>query len=147
MAKQLRKTLEIPLPDGDTAAVDVNFRIIEIVERVYNSSADVVASVDLASPRSMLRSKIAAVIVDWLTTTEVDFKRSELREHIITAEPKLLNVYSGCIQAAVLYSLKYIDEEQFDLLSKGKDLPTKKAEGSGGKKESVPTASSSSATE
>src|SRR5690606_16327403 len=122
MAKQLRKTLEIPLPDGEVAVVDVNFRIIEIVERIYDTNADVVASVNLASPAKMLRSKIAAVIVEWLSTVETDFKRSEIREYVMTAEPKLLNVYSGCIQAAVLYSLKYINDEEFKQLSSGKDL-------------------------
>lgn len=145
MAKHLRKTLEIPLPDGEVAVVDVNFRIIEIVERIYDTNADVVASINLASPEKMLRSKIAAVIVEWLSTVETNFKRSEIREYVMTAEPKLLNVYSGCIQAAVLYSLKYINDEEFKQLSSGKDLePSSEADR---KKSSAPTASSSSATE
>lgn len=146
MARQLKKTLEIPLPDGEVAVVDVNFRIIEIVERIYDTNADVVASVNLASPAKMLRSKIAAVIVEWLSTVETDFKRSEIREYVMTAEPKLLNVYSGCIQAAVLYSLKYINDEEFKQLSSGKDLEPSSSEANR-KKSSAPTASSSSATE
>ena len=146
--RQLKKTLDLPLPDGETTTINVDFRIIEIVERVYNQNADLVASIDLATPARMLRSKVAAVIVEWLATKETGFKRSEIKEFVITAPPPMLNVFSGCIQAAVLYSLKYIDEDQFDRLARGEDLdsPTPPAEGKQGNG-NAPTPSSPSATE
>jgi len=145
--RQLKKTLDIPLPDGETATLNVDFRIIEIVERVYNQNADLVASVDLSTPSRMLRSKIAAVIVEWLAVKETGFKRSEIKEFVLTASPPMLNVFSGCIQAAVLYSLKYIDDDQFDKLKRGEDLEAsvKKEPKSGN--DDAPTPSSPSATE
>lgn len=143
--RQLKKTLDIPLPNGETATLIVDFRIIEIVERVYNQNADLVASVDLASPTRMLRSKIAATIVEWLATKETGYKRSEIKEFVLTSAPSQLNVFSGCIQAAVLYSLKYIDDEQFDKLSRGEDLDSPPKEEKQGN-EDAPTPSLPSAT-
>lgn len=148
--RQLKKTVEIPLPNGEECVLNVDFRIIEVVERVYNQNADLVVSIDLATPSRMLRSKIAAVIVDWLSIKDTGFKRSEIKEFVITADPQLLNIYSGCIQAAVLYSLKYIGEDEFDKLKKGQDLGTPDAgnkEGEKKGKEEAPTASLPSVTE
>jgi len=148
MANQMKKTLELPLPDGETLTMEVTFRIIEIVERVYQKNADMVVSVDLASPIHMLRSKIADVISEWVATRQTNFKRSEIREFVITRQPMDLNVYAGCIQAAVMYSLKYIDDDQFAKLTRGEDLdePTPKKESKRGKGK-APAASSKSATE
>jgi hypothetical protein len=144
--RQLKKTLEIPLPNDDTVTISVDFRIIEIVERVYNQNADMVASIDLANPARMLRSKIAMVIAEWVANRDTGFKRQEIKEFVMTAKPDQLNVFSGCIQAAVLYSLKYIDDAQFDKLSKGQDLDEPPAEGKQGNAE-APTSSQPSATE
>lgn len=144
--RQLKKTVEIPLPNGEECPVIVDFRIIEVVERVYNQNADLVVSIDLATPSRMLRSKIAAVIVEWLSVKETGFKRSEIKEYVMTADPDLLNVYSGCIQAAVLYSLKYIGDEEFDKLKKGKDLEAP-PQGAPPKKDDAPRTSLPSATE
>jgi hypothetical protein len=144
--RQLKKTLEIPLPDDSTVSINVDFRIIEIVERVYNQNADIVASVDLANPARMLRSKIAMVISDWVALRDTGFRRQDIKEFVMTARPEKLNVFSGCIQAAVLYSLKYIDDAQFEKLSKGQDLDETPAEGKQGNDE-APNSSQPSATE
>lgn len=144
--RQLKKTLELPLPNDETVTLTVDFRIIEVVERVYNQNADIVASVDLATPSRMLRSKIAAVIVEWLSLKDHGYKRAEIKEFVITAPPPLLNVFSGCIQAAVLYSLKYINDEEFDKLRRGEDLEVKPKESQPGNAD-APTPSLPSATE
>lgn len=150
MSKQMKKTLELPLPDGDVLTMEVTFRIIEIVERVYQRNADMVVSIDLANPQLMLRSKIADVIAEWISMRHTEWKRSEIREWVITRPPLELNVYAGCIQAAVMYSLKYIDDAQFAKLIRGEDLDEpedKKAEDKKSKgKGKAPAASRPTAT-
>lgn len=142
----MKKTLELPLPDGDSITMDVNFRIIEIVERVYQRNADLVVSVDLASPQLMLRSKIAEVIADWVALRQTTYKRSEIKEHVMTRQPNELNVYAGCIQAAVMYSLKYIDDDQFAMLTRGEDLEDKPKDEPKGKGEAPADPSAPSAS-
>lgn len=144
--KQMKKTLDLPLPDGDSLTMEVTFRIIEIVERVYNQNADLVVSIDLATPSRMLRSKIADVIAEWVGTRHTNFKRSEIREFVITRPPDELNVYAGCIQAAVMYSLKYINDDEFAKLTRGEDLDIKPSGGATPGKDDAPAASPPSAT-
>lgn len=123
MRKDIRKTIDVPL-FGDSVPVDVTFKIIEIVERVYGQTADLVASTLLTDPRQTLRHKVADVIVAWVGNRESlgEYSRTELRGEIMTAPVDVFRVYVGAIQAAVLYSLRYVTEQQFDQLSRGEDL-------------------------
>jgi hypothetical protein len=130
MTQPLKKSVIIPLPDGGEHALNITFRVIEIVERVYEKNADLVCSIDMANPARLIRTKIAAVIAEWLATEEkVGFTRQAIREHVMCSPPKLLNVYTGCIQGSVLYLLQYITEKQLEKLSKGESLEEKEKEG------------------
>lgn len=133
MGKQLRKTLEVPIFD-EPVLVDVSFRIIEVVERIYSTNADMV-SVDLGNPVRVQRHKVAAVMAEWLRGREKELghSRAEIIEHVTTAPPDRLNVYVGSIQGAILYSLKYINDDQLAALSRGEDLPDDDDDDAGGK--------------
>lgn len=122
MTKPIRKSLAIPLFDEEVH-IDVDFRIIEHVERVFNVTAEIAAAVELA-PGRVRRHTVADVICLWLQGRELpqNWKRGEIREHVILADAEQMNVYVGCIQAAVLYILRHISGEQFDALARGEDL-------------------------
>ena len=125
--KPLRKTLELPIFD-DTVEVDVDFRLIETVERVFGTVADIVAGDTLVhNPR---RYQIAEVIASWVRSRE--HKRKDVHEHVITAPPERLQVYIGAIQGAVLYSLSYVSEDELDKLARGEDLDSSGEEDSDG---------------
>lgn len=101
----------------------VDFRIIEIIERVFDANAEMIVSITLANPVKVRRTQIADVIAEWLSL-DGQYKRREVREYVITAPAENIRQYVGCIQAAVLWSLAYIDDDQFTTLTKGEDLPT-----------------------
>lgn len=122
MAGQLKKTLELVI-SGKTIPIDVDFRVIEVVERVYGANADLVASVDLANPIRVQRYKVANVIANWLSALNTGLNRDEIKEAVVTASIEELTKFTGAIQAAILFSLKYIDDEQFAALARGDDLP------------------------
>jgi hypothetical protein len=140
MAGQIRKSLDVPVL-GVTVTVDVNFRIIEIIERVYQKKAELAAA-DLDSPEKVLRSKVAEVISLWLAPLTNDFDRIEIKEAVMTSTPEMLNVYCGCIQGAVLFTLKYVTADELEKLSKGESLPEETDAGKGsGRSTSQPSAS------
>ncbi len=107
--KALKKTLVIPLLDDDVI-VDVDFRVIEIVERVFDMSADAVILL-LNDTRRVQRNKIADVITGWLAFKDLGMKRREIREHVISASPEALSVYVTSVYAALLFTLNYFDKK------------------------------------
>lgn len=122
MGKPIRKTIDLPLYD-DEVSIDVTFEILEIVERVYEMRAEYVAArLQPQHPVAILRKDVAAVAVGWLTPRVLSHTRQEIREYVMTANAETLNRYIGAIQAAILYSLKEISDEEFEALSKGQDL-------------------------
>lgn len=110
---------------GEEVSFDIDWRIIEIVERTFGAVADLVASDVLV--RNPTRYQVADVIIEWIRGTNL--KKSDVRQYVMTASQEELQTYIGAIQGAVLYSLSYIDEEQLDLLTQGQDLPDEEEEG------------------
>lgn len=123
----LRKRIELPLLD-DTVELDVTFEIIEVVERVYDMRAEYVAA-QLSRPVKILRKDLANVAVGWMLG-RTERSRREIREYVMTADGDTLNLYIGAIQAAILYSLREITDEEFERLSKGQDLDDAPGDGS-----------------
>lgn len=132
MAKPLRKSVSFELL-GEEVRVDLNFRVIQVLERVYDANLDHVIAFELAIPARVKRSKVAEAIADWLETQGIDrdWKRREVLEHVMGAPVEQLNKYIGCLQAAALFCLRgpdglpQIDDEGIALLMEGKDLPSK----------------------
>lgn len=116
--KPLKATLEIPY-DGDYVSVDIDWRVIEQVERIYGDLADTVAGKTLVN--NPLRHKIAEVISSWLSSK--GYKKRDVYQEVILADKDTVRAYVGCIQGAVLYMLRYINDEQLVILMKGEDLP------------------------
>jgi hypothetical protein len=93
----LRKTLKIELA-GETHYVDVTFRLIEIVETVFDCGAEMV---------------IAAKLID----------RQQAYESAIVASAEAFGGYAGLIRLAVGYALSYVTEEALDAFANGTALP------------------------
>lgn len=119
MAKKppMRSSIELEV-DGEEVEFNIDWQVIEIVERTFGAVADLVASDVLV--RNPTRYQVADVMQEWLRGTNL--KKSDVRKAVMTASQEQLQSYIGAIQGAVLYSLDYIDEEQLDLLTQGEDL-------------------------
>ena len=115
--KPLRATIEVPIGDDDVA-VDINWRVIEQVERVFGVLADLVASDILVNYPT--RHKVAEVIALWCAGP--DHRRKDVIEEVMTADTKTLQRYIGAIQGAVLYVLRHVEKDQMEKLAAGEDL-------------------------
>lgn len=129
--KNIRETLEVEVC-GETVSLDIDWRVIEIVERTFGAVADLVASDTLV--HTPTRYQVAEVISEWVKDRTLP--KSKVRESVMLAGQEALQTYIGAIQGAVLYSLSYIDEEQLDALTQGKDL---EGEGESEESEDTPT--------
>lgn len=129
MSKALKKTISLEVCD-QTVDVDVNWRIIEVVESTFGVVADLVASDTLVT--NPMRSKVAEVISEWVRSR--DLRKKDIYEDVLGASLEDLQVYIGAIQGAVLYSLSYIEEDELDQLTQGKDLESSE-QGDGEEKE------------
>lgn len=124
----LKKTLVLPVLDQEVA-VDVDFRVIEIVERTFELSADAVITL-LNDSRRVQRNKVADIVVSWLEYRELGLKRREIREYVMRAAPELLAVYVTSIYASLLFMLNYYDKKdpaenarKFDELMESDEWP------------------------
>jgi len=129
MAKPLRKTLELDL-FGEPVPVDVDFRVVEIVERAFNASADDLIR-PLASLAGVQRRHVADVICDWVTRVpNLGYRRQEIREHVMTAPASQYYLWVAQISNALLYTLKHMTDEEFDRIRE--ELAEKRAGGAPG---------------
>jgi hypothetical protein len=120
----LRKQITIPLA-GQEIHINVDMRVIEIVESIYDTNVDVVATEILTNPRKIKLTQIATIICTMLTVghyEQLGLKHREVRDEILGAPSGDIGKMVGAIQAACLYCRKYINEEQFDRLNQGLDL-------------------------
>jgi len=121
--RNIRETLEVEVA-GETVSLDIDWRVIEIVERTFGAVADLVATDTLVNAPT--RHQIADVISEWVKSREMP--KSKIRESVMLASQELLQSYIGAIQGAILYSLSYITEEQLDTLTGGDDLDGEESE-------------------
>lgn len=150
--RDLKRTLVIPVLDQEVT-VDVDFRVIETIERVFDMNADAVVAL-FSDSRKVQRNKVADVIVGWLAFKDLGVKRRDIREAVITATPDLMSLYTTSIYAALLFVLNYYDRndpvenaKKFDELIAGPDWPRiNRQEDDGKKKASGRKRSSPNAT-
>lgn len=119
----LRKTITLPVGD-DEFEIDVDFRVLEIIERVYDMRAEYVAGL-LEQDHRIRRSQVAEVVLGWLSQRSdalVGRRRLDVLEEITTAPEEVLRRYVGAIQGAILFSLKRLSEEDLEKLARGEDL-------------------------
>lgn len=135
--KNIRKTVTLPLGD-DEVSLNVDMRIIEVVERIYDVNVDLVATVLLVDPSRVKLTDLAQVVGEWLTPMhfeQLGIKRKDVKELIYTANHAELSKIVGCVQAACLFVRRHITAEELDALARGEDLPEKeKAEAAPKKK-------------
>lgn len=119
MSSTLRKHIEVPLPSGEIIGIDVTMRIIEIIERVWDESVDAVIS-RLSSSASIKRSLVAETVAQWITPAAApNTSRREIKEAIMRADAEMFGSYAGLVYAAAMYSVRYIEESDFDRAVKG----------------------------
>jgi len=120
----LRKQITIPLA-GQEIHINVDMRVIEIVESIYDTNVDVVATEILTNPSRIKLTQIATIVCAMLTAghyEQLGLKHREVRDEILGASPDDIGKIVGAIQAACLYCRKYITEAEFDRLNQGLDL-------------------------
>jgi hypothetical protein len=117
MAKPLRKTLEIEL-FGEPVPVDIDFRVVEILERGFNRPADELIR-PLSTMTGVQRRHVADVICDWVARVpNLGWKRLEIREHVMTAPPEVYYRWVAQLSTALLYCLKHMSDEEFDRIKR-----------------------------
>lgn len=130
MRQSLRKAITLPIQLDDSieeVIINVDWDILEKVERVYNTSAEYVAAQILLNVAHVQRRHVAQILCLWCQG-KTKLKQVEITEAVQTADQDQLYRYIGMIQAAVLWSIRgadgkpMINDIQFDALVEGKDL-------------------------
>lgn len=155
MRQQLRKSIVIPFQTHDKefeVKVNVNWDILEKVERAYGTSAEYVATMILTNGMHVQRHKVSQVLQLWCHSE--DIKQVDIAEAVQTCSYKQFDRYVGMLQAAILWSIRgpeglpLITDAQFDQLVAGEDInseesPIQKAKSSEATKPKKPRAATS----
>jgi len=130
MKQSLRKTIVLPIQlenSIEEVLINVDWDILEKVERVYNTSAEYVAAQILVNVAHVQRRHVAQILCLWCQG-KTKLKQVEITEAVQTADQDQLYRYVGMIQAAVLWSIRGADgkplitDAQFDQLVNGEDI-------------------------
>lgn len=130
MAKPLRQTLELTIGE-ETVSLDVTWRIIEVIESVFErhpelpaARAEYICKLLLEDEMRVRRTDIARVIADWVRVSGVDVRMtwSQIREYVVIASVAEMRQYVGAIQGAMFYALKEITADELKQLAEGRDL-------------------------
>lgn len=121
MPKPLRQSIELPIGEG-SIALEVTFRILEIVERHYDLRAEFVGKFILENDARIKRSDVAKIIMAWLDVIGEKSDREEVFEAVLTASDEKLRKYVGAIQGAIFYSLREITADELKALARGEDI-------------------------
>jgi hypothetical protein len=133
MTKPLRQSIEILVGDS-SVAIDVTFRIIEVIERHYDMRAELVGKLILENDARIKRTDVARVMVSWFDAAKVEFPRDDLFEAVLTAPDASLRKYIGAIQGAIWYSLKEITADELKALARGENIRQEGDDAGGTKK-------------
>lgn len=115
----LRTTVTVCL-FGEEYEFDVDFRIIEIVERVYDANVDLCAHVYLATNPKL--SQVAEIMHQWLRIKTNKHKRDDVKGEIYGMDREDLQKVIGAIQGACAYMRKQIGDDELKKLANGQDL-------------------------
>lgn len=130
MKQSLRKSIVLPIQlenSIEEVLINVDWDILEKVERVYNTSAEYVAAQILINVAHVQRRHVAQILCLWCQG-KTKLKQVEITEAVQTADQDQLYRYVGMIQAAVLWSIRGADgkplitDKQFDQLVNGEDI-------------------------
>lgn len=150
MSKPLRKTVELELFD-ELVAVDVDWHVIEVLERTFNTSADALIGHFVQMDR-VQRRYVADVIADLMARrTNYPHRRGAIREHVMTAPPEVFYRWVASLNSALLYSLKHMSDDEFERIkgelakarAEAADVGTADDDGGDGKKKPASTDSPS----
>lgn len=114
-------TVEI---DGQEIHLEVNMRIIEIIERVYNCNVNF-AVVALQNPMQVKLTDLADVYGQWLTNghlEQLEISRKDLRRWVYKADIDTINRLSGAVMGAALHYRHDISGEDMQTLASGRSL-------------------------
>lgn len=114
-------TVEI---DGQEVHLDVNMRVIEIIERVYNCNVNF-AVVSLQNPAQVKLTDLADVYGAWLTNghlEQLEISRKDLRRWVYQADIDTINRLSGAVMGAALHYRHDISGDDMQTLASGRSL-------------------------
>lgn len=134
----LRHAITLPLGD-DEVELDVDFRLLALIERGFDMRAEYVAGL-LELDHRIRRSQVADVIVAWIaerTDALAGRRRIDVLEEITTAPEETFRRYVGALQGAIQFSLRKITDEELEKLSRGEDLPPRQTDDADSKKKSA----------
>lgn len=113
MRKPLRKSLTLELLD-QVHTVEVDFRLIELMERAFNQSADMILT-SFVVVEKVQRRHVADIVAEMLgRKLDVNLKRSDIREAVLTMDTEPYIALAVQIQAALLFILKHMTGEEYD---------------------------------
>lgn len=112
----LKKTLTLFVLEREFQ-VEINFRIVDVIERAFDRSADAVLMMFAQNNiGSIRRGQIADVIASWLLESGADVKVRDVREYVLTSPAEQIAPFYGQVMAALLYATRAIDSAGFDTL-------------------------------
>jgi len=115
----LKTTVVVRLFDEEFE-FDVDFRIIEIVERVFDSNVDLCAHVYLATNPKL--TQVAEIVYQWLRLKSNQHSRDAVKGEIYGMAREDLQKVVGAIQGACAFMRKQVGEDELKKLADGKDL-------------------------
>lgn len=113
MQQPLRKSLVLAVC-GQEIAVEIDFRFIETMERVFGQSADMLIPlfIDVGQVQRRHTADVIAELIG--RKVGVELKRAEVREFVITATADEYFVLATQLQLALLFILRHMPGENFD---------------------------------
>jgi hypothetical protein len=125
-APTLRKSLVLEIL-GEEVAIEVDFRLVELFERVWNAPADKLVPLFMAMD-GVQRNKVADAMADLIgRKAGVEMTRTQIREAVITAPAVEFYGWVGLFSNALLFTLRHMTGEEYDqVLRELKEQRTKK---------------------
>jgi len=112
VSQPLRKTIKLPLPNGEEVSIDITFRQLEVIERVWNKGLDAVI-VELSSAGTIRRYLIADVIAQWVPLGSSGLSSVAIKEAVMLSPPEKFSMYAAMVLTVASYALSYIKDDDF----------------------------------
>lgn len=100
------------MPNGEVVAVDITFRQLEVIERVWNKGLDQVI-VELSGAGNVKRFQIADVIAQWVPLGSSKMTSAAIKEAVMLSPPEQFSMYAGLVLTVASYALSYIKDDDF----------------------------------
>lgn len=110
---KLRKSLALELL-GEEVTIEVDFRLLEIIERVFDVEVSALLPL-MADVGRVQRRYTAEVLADALTRRAGNaWSRTEIREEVMTMGVEEYTLLVAKLGAAVLFTLRHMTSDEYD---------------------------------